>query len=75
MVIGIFTYGASIATVWAMSGARYPVVPSWGMHASFDFKFILVQLIIFGFLAGAIGGALAAVVYNKVMSPRSSPAV
>ncbi len=73
VIVGIFTYAASILTIWSISATRYGILaPSWGMHATFSLQFILVQLLVFGFLGGALAGALAAVIYNNVISKRSS---
>jgi len=68
VITGLFTYAATILTIWSISGMRYGTLPP----SRFSLQFVLVQLLVFGFLGGAIAGALAALVYNKIILKRPS---
>lgn len=63
VVVSIFTILSIFARTWSMGGpmGRAPFVFMLGDRE------IIFQLVL-GFLGGAIGGALAAVIYNKVIS-------
>ncbi len=65
VAVTIFSILGGAVTMWTIRMPGGP--PLTGMYAMLGFRFVAYG-VIFGFLGGAIAGALAAVVYNKVIA-------
>ena len=68
--VTIFTVLTMGAMPWVTSGGTVGSAPFVGFHLMLEWRFLLFQ-IVFGFLGAAIGGALAAVIYNGVIARKA----